>query len=223
MVRFTVLIGIGVAGCLPDSSAIDALEPVCTERPAPWNDTDWVALLAEDNSAALLRFEADARCASFRARTAVLATVTASDDAKAAAALMAIEPVNDLAGLLMGALSASRFDCDCGTPRCVASSDSSAVGLTELCGASTRNAEVVESIAMQAQHHSGYAVEATTSSMRSAHSEHVLNCLQTGSSLDWDGDGEVGNPCVEYVDFGTTGGVSSNLITMIKAHWTADD
>jgi len=223
VVRLVVLIGLCFAGCLPDSAAIDALEPACSERPAPWSEADWSALLAEDNRATLLRFEADARCASFRARRAVLAIITAVDDSQAAAGLAAVEPINDLAALLTGALLASRFNCDCGTPRCVASSDAEAPGLTEVCGATSRTGEVIESIANQIQQHTSLAVEATTSSMRDLHSEHVLNCLQTGSSLDWDGDGRAENPCVEHVDFGTTGSVSSNLITMIVRHWQADD
>jgi hypothetical protein len=223
MVRSLLFIVALIAGCLPDITPITDLQPVCSERPATWSEAEWLELLAADNRGARSRWEADARCASYRARTALRAVVDAEEGDDADAALAAIEPVNDLAAMLTGALLARRFSCDCSTHRCAASIDIAAGGLTVLCQANSTDSRVVGAIAAQIKQHAGYAVEATSPEMRWAHSEHVLNCLQTGGNLDWDGDGDPSNPCIEFIDFGTTGTASSNLISMIARHWDPED
>jgi hypothetical protein len=199
-----------LCSCLPDLSSLESAA-LCTALPSPWQQSDWAALKDEAGGEAKLQvWESEARCRVYllRHQSFEVAIDEQSDleALKTEAGEMALQSAalrDHLEGL-------QDHNWQHPVPDCVADGerpprrDGTSYSLLCINGgdASRRLYDMLTWI----EEHAGFAVQARNTAACRSHAEHVLNCLQAGSSIDWDQSGEPEQVCSDdLADYGLHG------------------
>ena len=200
------------AACSPDLSSVNR-EAVCDQAPAVWDTQRFSALQAasSDQGRALLeQWAEDARCRVYLLRAhafeiAVDASGTLEDLKERAGqmTLMASQLRDHMEGLLDRNWMAESCPLPSGKQR---PDRRDMTAYASICVGGEDHSPDLHLMLKRIEDHSSFSADDSSTSGCRAHSEHVLNCLQTSSPIDWDDNGDPEQMCGgDLGDYGLEG------------------
>ena len=214
------------AGCTGDLSAVNRT-PVCAEEPALWTDADYQGLWdasGEPARAALERWERDARCRVYllRQQASEIAVDAEADvtalKAKAGQMTLKAAQVRDhLEGLLDNNVLAGNVACPTdATDERPQRRDSTT--LAKVCVRGEDHTVRLSKLLTTIESHANFSAGDSAAAGVRAHAEHVLNCIQCTTPIDWDGNGDPQQMCGgDLGDYGLTGAGLGDYISLVVA------
>ncbi len=208
--------------CSTDLSSVDRTV-LCSDPPEVWGAADFTALQeasGETGRALLEQWRSDARCRVYLLRrSAVDIAMDDSSEAsvlKASAGSMTLEASrlrDHFEGLLDPNWLGNNPDCTQVGER-PRRRDSST--MAKLCVNQEDHSHRLHKLLKTIEEHAQFSADDSVARGIRAHSEHVLNCLQTTSATDWDDNGTPEQMCAGDIgDYGLVGDGLGDYVRLV--------
>lgn len=211
-----------LAACSPDLSSVNR-EAVCAQAPTVWDAERFSALQAAsgDQGRALLeQWTDDARCRVYLLRSqAFEIAIDASgslEDLKARAGHMTLM-ASQLRDHMEGVLDRNWMAQSCPLPSGEVRPDRrDSTAYASVCVGNEDQSPYLHLLLKRIEDHSNFSADDGSTSGCRAHSEHVLNCLQTSAPIDWDDNGDPQQMCGgDLGDYGLEGDGLGDYIRLV--------
>ena len=208
--------------CSTDLSSVDRTV-LCSDPPEVWTAAEFTELQeasGETGRSLLEQWRSDARCRVYLLRRS--AADIAMDDSmemtalKASAGQMTLEAAllrDHFEGLLDHNWMANNLDCP---PDGERPQRRDSTSMAKLCVNQEDHSHRLYQLLKTIEEHAQFSAAGSTTRAIRAHSEHVLNCLQTTSATDWDDNGTPEQMCAGDIgDYGLVGDGLGDYVRLV--------